>query len=497
MIDKTYLDEHTLDVLVFKIGPSGNLLWTKIINGSGHDWATDIVVGAAGDVLITGWTSAQDFPTTPDALDDSLALRRNAFLLRLSGADGGILYCTLLGGDYTDQGEGIALNAAGEIYLTGITGSTNFPTTPDAYQDGPNFPEYFYTDAFITKLNPAGTEILYSTYFGGLHDDEAKHIGLDADGDIIIAGTTTSADFPLVDPIQADPHGFFVSKLSTDGGLLLFSTYLGSEEQDYEYLRGMAVDLAGNAYLVGSTQEADFPTTPGAFQDDFGELRGCYSSFGGYYYNCDQVFVTKLGTGGEGLVYSTYLGGTHIEEASDIAVDSLGRAHVVGYTSSADFPPDGGITSASIFVSRFGPTGGVLDYSVTVGSGSANAGHGVAVDDLGGAYFTGAIDVPANVYVAKIGASEPPACPDGCLIGGACHDDGTVNPNNGCLICDPLRSPTYWSDNDAVLCDDGLFCNGQDLCGAGECSVHVDPPCDTGEICNETEDTCTGVGCGG
>ena len=468
--------------ILVKLGPSGNPLWTQIISSGGF---ADIVLDAAGDVLLTGTTSAEDFPTTPDALDDTLNGFRDVFLTKLAASDGTILYSTLLGGDYTDMGAGIALNDAGEIYLTGTTGSTDFPTTPDAYQDGPNFPEYFYTDAFVTKLNPAGTEMLYSTYFGGLHDDEAKHIGLDAGGNIIIAGTTNADDFPLVDPIQADPRGIFVSKFSADGAALLFSTYLGSEKQDHEYFRGMTVDSDGSVYLVGNTQSAGYPTTPGAFQEDFGELYGCYSSFGGFYYNCDQVFVTKLDTGVTGLVYSTFLGGT-----SDIAVDNLGRAHVVGWTGSADFPPDEDVSSASIFVSRFDPAGELLDYSVTVASGSANAGHGVAVDNLGGVYFTGAINVPAELYVAKIGAFESPACDDGCLIGGTCHDAGTIHPSNPCQICDPDRSRTAWSDNDGVTCDDGLFCNSDDWCEGGECSVHSGSPCAPGAICNEFYDTC-------
>jgi hypothetical protein len=168
----------------------------------------------------------------------------------------------------------------------------------------------------------------------------------------------------------------------------------------------MVLDASGSVFIAGSTRSITFPTTPGAYQEDFvGEINGCQIPFGGYY-NCDDVFVTKMATDGTGLVYSTYLGGTHVEECNGIAVDSRGCALVVGFTSSSDFPPDGIDFSAEIFVSRLDPSGSVLEYTGTVDSGSANAGHGVAVDSTDAVYFTGAINVPADIYVAKIASSD-------------------------------------------------------------------------------------------
>ena len=116
--------------------------------------------------------------------------------------------------------QGIALNDADEIFLTGNTGSTDFPTTPDALQPGPSFPEYFYEDAFVTKLAPTGDTILYSTYFGGLHDDQAALIALDNASNIIIAGTTDADDFPLVNAFQSTPDDLFIAKLSANGSTL-------------------------------------------------------------------------------------------------------------------------------------------------------------------------------------------------------------------------------------------------------------------------------------
>lgn len=416
------------DVLIVKLDLEGSVVWETYIDGSGIDYAEDIVVDALGDPYVTGWTDSEDFPITADALDDTLTGFRDAFIMKLSRHTGTILYSTYLGGDYTERGRGIALNAAGEIYIVGSTGSTDFPTTPDAYQAQPSFPLYFFTDAFITKLTAAGDSILYSTYFGGLTDDAAKKVALDDEGNIVFVGETDADDFPLANPIFSDPNTIFASKLSADGSTLQFSTYLGGE--DIDILSGMAMDSLGFVYIAGSTRSVNFPTTPGAFEEDYvGAIRGCEVPFG-QDVDCEDVFVTKLGTDGSGLIYSTYLGGTRVEEARDIAVDSVGRAYVVGHTNSVDFPPNGIDFGAENFVSRFNRDGSLLDYSVTVDSGSANQGHGVALDDLDDVYFTGAINVPADVYVAKL---QNLATPDVTL---SITSDMTQVPRNSNFVFD-------------------------------------------------------------
>jgi hypothetical protein len=425
VIGKEYEDHTHLDILIVKLDPGGNLIWTRLIVGDErqHDYATDLALDSENNVWVTGWTSSESFPVTPNALDNTLTGFTDVFLLKLSSEDGEILYGTFLGGDYDDRGESIAINDAGEIYLSGYTKSTDFPTV-NAYQDHPSAPLYVYQDAFITKLTAAGDSILYSTYFGGYKNDVAENIALDSQGNIIIAGQTNADDFPLVNPIQSEPNGLFVSKLSPDGSTLEFSTYLGGEDSDR--LGGMVIDSDDNVYLAGSTRSINFPTTRGAYQEEFvGEILGCEIPFGGRY-NCDDVFATKLDTDGGGLLYSTYLGGSHIEECRDIAVDDRGRAHVVGYTNSMDFPPNGIDFSAEIFVSRFSATGSNLDYSYTVNSGSANAGHGVALDHSGNVYFTGAINVPADLYVSKLTVEEP--IPDIALTISSLT--GEVRPNS-------------------------------------------------------------------
>jgi hypothetical protein len=400
LIGSAYDDGVHLDVLVAKFDPAGSLLWTRYITSSDHNYATGLALDAANDVWVTGWTDSPDFPVV-NPLDDTLTGFRDVFLMKLDTDDGAILYSTFLGGDYTDSAEGIALNAAGEIYLTGTTGSTDFPVTADAYQPEPNFPLYFFTDAFVTKLSPTGDEILYSTYFGGLEDDQGRRIALDTAANIVIAGTTEAGDFPLVNALQAVPDDLFISKLSADGSTLLFSTYFGGE--DWDRIGGMTLDDSDRLYLVGSTRSVAFPTTPGAYQENFvGAINGCEVPFGEDY-NCEDLYVTKLATDGGGIVWSTYLGGTAVEEGRDIAVDGLGCVYVTGYTGSADFPPDGMDFGAEIIVCRLDATGSSLDYTYSVDSGSANRGNGIALDGHGDVYFTGTLGVPASIYLSKLG----------------------------------------------------------------------------------------------
>lgn len=395
-------DTEDNDFLVARVDAEGEVLWTFTVEASEHDYASDLAVDDAGDVHLCGWTDSADFPRV-GGLQQSLTGFRDAFVMKLDGDDGSIVFSTLIGGDYVDQGEGIALGPDGTIYLSGGTESTDFPTV-NAYQEEINSPPYHYADVFLTRLSADATTILYSTHLGGSDDERLAQIALGPAGEMILAGWTESTDFPLADPIQPNagggPTDLFVAVLSPDGSALDFATYVGGEGSDS--FDALAVDAEGGIYLTGSTQSVDYPTTAGAFQEEFvGEVLGCEIPFGGRF-NCSDAFVTRIRPDRGGLAYSTFLGGSEPDEARDLAVDAQGNAYVVGYSRSTDFPGDDSLLSASIFVSRLSSDGSDLAYTHLKPSGSANAGHGIAVDGGGNVVFTGSADVPADTYVAKL-----------------------------------------------------------------------------------------------
>src|SRR5439155_1437094 len=228
-----------------------------------------------------------------------------------------------------DEGLGIAVDAAGNAYVTGLTDSTNFPTTAEAFQaafgGGGG-------DAFVTKLNPTGSALVYSTYLGGSGSDQGLGIAVDASGNAYVTGGTRSTDFPTTPGVfETTPSSVgdgFVTKLNPTGATLVYSTYLGGSGSDEG--RSIAVDASGNAYVTGNTVSSNFPTTAGAFQTKIGSS--------GFF----DAFVTKLNPTGAALVYSTYLGGSGRDEGVGIAVDTAGNAYVTGVTVSSNFPTTAG-----------------------------------------------------------------------------------------------------------------------------------------------------------
>ena len=230
-----------------------------------------------------------------------------------------LVYSTYLGGSGSDVGLGIAVDTGGSAYLTGQTGSTNFPTASplQAAKGGGN-------DAFIAKLNAAGTALVYSTYLGGSSDDGGYGIAVDTGGSAYLTGITGSTNFPTASPLQAANGGgtdAFAAKLNAAGTALVYSTYLGGSNSDVG--RGIAVDAGGSAYLTGETLSANFPTAS-PLQAANGGL--------------NDAFAAKLNAAGTALVYSTYLGGSSQDIGWGIAVDAGGSAYLTGYTVSTNFP---------------------------------------------------------------------------------------------------------------------------------------------------------------
>ena len=330
-------------------------------------------------------------------------------------------YSTYLGGSNNDFGNAIAVDGSGNAYVTGLTGSTDFPTASPiqaAHAGGDS------NDAFVTKLDPTGSALVYSTYLGGSREDRIFDIAVDTADNAYVTGWTKSTDFPTANPFQPTFGGArdaFVTKLDPTGSVLLYSTYLGGSSS--EEVSSIAVDALGNAHVAGFTPSTDFPTASPI-------QPACNESLD----PCRDVFVTKLNAAGDALVYSTYLGGSFRDGATDIAVDAASNAYVTGRTRSFDFPTAspiqlsyaGGIQDA--FVTKLNAAGSALIYSTYLGGSSVDRGLGIAVDASGNAYVTGftdSTDFPtvnpfqatkgsapsfSDAFIAKI-TDEPPEPP--------------------------------------------------------------------------------------
>ena len=274
-----------------------NLAWSTYLGGNGNDWGKGIAVDAAGNAYVTGQTESGNFPTTAGAFDTTYNGDCDAFVAKLNASGSGLVYSTYLGGGNSDTGLGIAVDAAGNVYVTGETESGNFPTTAGAFDTTDSG-----GDAFVAKLNASGSGLVYSTYLGGSGRNLGYGIAVDAAGNAYVTGWTDCSDFPTTagafdTTYSGSRYNAFVAKLNASGSGLVYSTYLGGSGRDQGL--SIAVDAAGNAYVTGQTESSDFPTTAGAFDTT--------------YQGGDDAFVAKLNASGSGLVYSTYLGGSGID----------------------------------------------------------------------------------------------------------------------------------------------------------------------------------------
>ena len=288
---QTHLNGREANAFVCKLNATGSaLIYSTYLGGSNGSEASSLAVDASGNTYVTGWTASSNFPTTAGAIQTTFGGGYDdAFVSKLNATGSALIYSTYLGGGSYDEGHSIAVDALGSAYVTGFSYSSNFPTTVGAFQVALGG----YDDAFVSKLNPAGSALIYSTYLGGGRYDDGRGIAVDASGSAYVTGFSYSSNFPTTaGALQAKSGGgydAFVSKLNAGGSALLYSTYLGGGLDDFGY--GIAVDASNNAYVTGLTYSANFPTTTGALQTTLGGGEG-----GGY----DDAFVAKLNAGGTG-----------------------------------------------------------------------------------------------------------------------------------------------------------------------------------------------------
>ncbi len=413
----------TADAFVTKFSPSGNsLIYSTYLGGNAEDDGWGIAVDKTGAAYITGITFSTDFPTFVP-YQSTYQGDGIAFATKLSPTGNSLIYSTYLGGSGSDNGIGIAVDTSGAAYISGITTSADFPMSnpyDGSYNGG-------YSDVFVTALSPTGYSLIYSTYLGGNDQDLSYGIALDASGAAYITGFTFSTDYPMLNPYQGTlrgPEDAFVTKLSPTGSNLIYSTYLGgSSSEGGDVGRGIALDASGSAYITGITISTDFPT--------FDPYRATLKGY-------QDAFVTKFSPSGTSLIYSTYLDESTSGKGG-IAVDASGSAYITGSTFSTEFPILDPYQSTNhgegdAFVTKFSPAGNSLIYSTYVGGSSTEVGEGIAVDGSGAAYitgYTGSADFPTlnpyqgafqgtswNAFIAKF---LPP------FVCGDANGNGTVN----------------------------------------------------------------------
>jgi hypothetical protein len=389
------------EAFVTKLSPSGSaLVYSTYLGGSGDDLAQALAVDASGNVYVAGSTTSINYPTTVGAFQTAHVGGQDGFVTKLNSSGNALLYSTYLGGSGDDKAQAAAVDASGSIYVAGDTSSTNYPTTAGAFQTtnasgtsegfvtklnssgsalvystylgggvsgtlanaatvdasgnvyvaGETFAVYpttagaFQTaygggqDAFVTKLNASGSALVYSTFLGGSSEDLARSVAVDASGNVYVAGSTSSTNYPTTagafqTGIPAGGGGF-VTKLNPSGSALVYSTFLGGGVGAY----AVAVDASGNVYVAGGANST-YPTTAGAFQT---------AEAGG-----EDAFLTMMNPSGSALVYSTYLGGSGDDYAYAAAVDAGGNAYVAGGTNSTNYP-----TTAGAFRTGFPGAGG-------------------------------------------------------------------------------------------------------------------------------------------
>ncbi len=363
-----------------------SLVYSTYLGGSGQygDCANAIVSDPSGNAYVTGFTSSVDFPTTSGVFQTTLkSTQWNVFVTKIASDGASLVYSTFLGGSGFDCAKAIAIDSSENVYVTGYTASTDFPTSSTAFQKKLNST---YENAFVTEISADGTALVYSTYLGGNGGDSANGIVVSSSGNAYVTGFTSSTDFPCTlgafqNQLKSWEGNAFVTEVAAGGSGLVYSTYLGGTV--FDCASSIAIDGSGNAYVTGDTYSADFPVTPGCFQGKFKSTQG-------------NAFVTEIAPGGVGLVYSTFLGGSCCDNGSSIAVDNSGNAYITGQTSSIDFPVTPGCfqgkiksTQGNAFVTEIAPGGAGLVYSTYLGGSAADGAEGIAIDLFGNVFVTG------------------------------------------------------------------------------------------------------------
>ncbi|MGA1872152.1 MAG: fibronectin type III domain-containing protein [Thermoplasmatota archaeon] len=345
------------DVFAGKLGPGGStLVYSALIGGMYDEQPCTVIAGGSGNVYLTGHTYSADFPMTTDAFDDTFnegEANSEVFLCELSSSGSSLAYSTYIGGYSSDLAMDMTIDESGYLYITGNTGSDDFPTSRgcfDSTQSG-------FLDSFVLKFDIRGSDIVYSTYLGGTQLTVTLSIAVDASGNAYVVGETGCTDHPITNGAfdtsfnGGDSDGF-VTKMNPTGTSPVYSTYIGGDSM--EGLSSIRLDDKGCAYLTGMTQSYDYPTTFGAYDR---------TNNGGMM---DAVF-SKLDPSGSSLEYSTYIGGNEDDVGYSVDLNENGDAYIAGFTSSANFPMTSGAFQMSFGGGIYDTFGLCLDLTIPPG----------------------------------------------------------------------------------------------------------------------------------
>jgi hypothetical protein len=361
------------------VAGEADLVWSTFLGGGSDDSGYRIAVDNTCNIYVTGWTESSDFPTISGVFDTTHNSSADAFVAKLSSTGNALEYATFIGGSDIDRSDGIAVDSDGNTYISGHSNSSDFPTTGNAFDEILNGS----SDAFVTKLNSLGDELLYSTFLGGGNSEFGQDITIDGARNAYIIGHTYSSNFPTTaeafDTTYNGNFDIFVTKLNSIGSDLYYSTFIGGSAAEWGH--GIAVDSIGNAYIAGQTNSVDFPSTIGTFDTTHN---------GG-----QDVFVVQLNSSGSNLNYATYLGGGGSDIGYDIILDNSLYAYITGETNSTDFPTTAAAFDSSYnaksdaFIVKLNPMGNTLDYATFLGGSENDEAGGIAVDNSGSIYVTG------------------------------------------------------------------------------------------------------------
>jgi hypothetical protein len=364
------------DVFVAKLNASGmDLVYATFIGGSGAEEGNGIAVDEGGSAYLTGQTSSADFPTTEGAYDTVLGGIGDAFVLKLNPAGSDLTWSTYLGGTAAasfDDGRAIALDGTGAVYVGGIAGSDDFPTTVGAYDTVKNG----IACGFITKINATGSGLVSSTFLDGGSQDSVYDIKVNDEGNVYAAGWTNSTNFPVSVSAPQDTYGGsgdgFLSKLNSALSGLEYSTFIGGSGNDW--VNAIALIEAGDVFAIGSSASADFPVSAGAYD----------KTFGGVF----DVFAARLNAAGTAFSYATYLGGSGDDRGNSVIQFGEENTILVGTTLSGDFPDLAGavdtLTYREAFMASFNATGSSLNFSSFLGGNRDDYGIGLAMSSFAG-----------------------------------------------------------------------------------------------------------------